>query len=88
MTNPEDNPDHYTYERCLKVTLAAEQMLRDLSHRPSEVGDGLAPRPRPGAKVKAQKAFRDMLGSIHVLRKTVQGTRPWTIVGSGEETGE
>jgi hypothetical protein len=83
-TNPTDNPDHYGYERCLAVTLAAEQMLRDLSSWPSEISNGLAPRPRPGDKDKAQKAYREMLKTIHELRKTVDRTRPWSIYGSSE----
>ncbi|RYD66592.1 MAG: hypothetical protein EOP83_04705 [Verrucomicrobiaceae bacterium] len=83
-TNPTDNPDHYGYERCLKVTLAAEQMLRDLSSWPSEVGNGLGPRPRPGEKAKARVAFNDMLRTIHELRQTVDRTRPFKLVGGGE----
>ena len=67
---------HRRPTRAERVLAAAETFLTAVSPWPSRVLDGLADRPRPGAKATAREAYRESLTQIHDLREVVEGSRP------------
>lgn len=69
-------------ERNREVTAAAEAFLEALRGINRQISEGLADRPRPGAKAQARDAHRALLHEIHRLRMVVELTKPVRIVAS------
>jgi len=83
---PSADPAAFQREADANVARAAEAFLAEASAaKPSMVLDGLADRPRPGAKQKARDSFTRLLRSLHRLRTTVEFSKPLQLVGSGGE---
>jgi len=68
-----------------RIAAAAEDFLEKLGEvRPSDVLDGLADKPKPGAKKRARQSFTALLGVIYGFRKDVVWSKPLNLVGSSE----
>lgn len=61
---------------------AAEQLISLSSADAKDLLDGLADRPRPGAKVRARAALTAHLKDMGEFRKTVSGLKYVEITGS------
>lgn len=90
---PSESPSSQRADSDGKIARAAREFMTALGpFRHSDVLAALEDRPRPGCKARAREAMKLLLGAVYDLRKGIEYSEPFRLVGStgecGKEAGE